>query len=284
MESIKKLRKRESSLLSKKGSIEVEWAKIRDIEGVELPSLKRRLENELNRVKTYESRIKEAEALIRVQEERIRELEARMPEEERKRVEKLSIVAGEVKALKEYLEGIKRRIDDLGDVGRELTAVEEELAGVIWECEELERKLVRLRRDVALEFRRIANELVKSLGFTWFKAILLDEHNGSYFVRVIRALPSGREERQRLRQLSTSERVCVALTAVLIGYKLGMAAGYPQDRLMVLADEALLAFDPERYEKIVEELKKYGRYVVVTKLAEPAKIPKLAVIYKEDLN
>jgi len=49
---------------------------------------------------------------------------------------------------------------------------------------------------------------------------------------------------------------------------------------MVLADKALLAFGPERFNKVVEELKNYGKYIVVTKLAEPSKIPALTIIHR----
>ncbi len=280
MKTIEDLRKRESDLLNKKGIIESEWTKIRNIEGVELPSLRRRLELEKGKKNKLEASIRDIEAQIKVLEERIRDLETRMPEEERKRVEKLAKVAGEVKALKEYLEGINRRISALGDVGRELEEVEKSLANVIREREEIERRLYELRRNVAIEFRKIANELIKSLGFTWFKTIALDEYNGRYFIRIVRVFPSGREEKQSLRQLSTSERISVAITAVLTGYRLGITRGYPADRILILADEALLAFDPERFEKVVGELRKYGKYVVITRLVEPEKVPRLTVVHR----
>ena len=281
MKSIEELRRKEAELLNMKGVIEREWARIRNIEGVELPSLRTRLELEKSRQKNLEEGIRDIEAQIRVLEERIRELEARMPEEERRRVSELAKVAGEVKALKEYLEGINRRIEDLGDVGRELEAIEKQLAETIKKREGAERELYELRRAVAMEFRRIANELIRELGFTWFKAIILDESNGNYFVRVIRVLSSGRESKQSLRQLSTSERISVAVTAILTGLKLGIARGYSPNKLIVLADEALLAFDPERYEKIERELNKYGRYTIVTRLAEPARTPTLTVVHRE---
>ncbi len=280
MKTIEELRRRESDLLNKKGIIESEWTKVRNIEGVELPSLRRRLELERGKKERLEASIKDIEAQIKVLEERIKDLEARMPEEERKLIEKLAGVAGEVKALKEYLEGINRRIAALGDVGRELEEVEKGLASIIREREEIERKLYELRRSVAMEFRRIANEMIRSLGFTWFKTIALDEHNGRYFIRIVRVFPSGREEKQNLRQLSTGERVSVAITAVLTGYKLGITQGYPASKILILADEALLAFDPQRFEKVVDELRKYGRYVVITRLVEPEKAPKLTVIHK----
>ncbi len=280
MKSIEELRKKESELLNRKGVIESEWAKIRNIEGVELPSLRRRLEIERDKKERLEADIKDIEAQIKVLEERIRDLESRMPEEERRRIDRLATIMGEVKALREYLSGINRRIAALGDVGQELESVEKEISKVIREREEVERKLYELRRNVAMEFRKIANELVKRLGFTWFKTILLDEHDGNYFIRIIRILPSGREEKQNLRQLSTSERISVAIIAILTGYKLGISAGYPPTKVVVLADEALLAFDPERYERVVRELKRYGKYVIVTKLAEPERVPKLTVIHK----
>jgi len=280
VKTIEELRKRETELLNRKGIIEREWTKIRNIEGVELPSLKERLKLEKSKHKKLNEEIRDIENQIRVLEERIKELETRMPEEERKRIDEVTRISGEVKALKEYLEGINRRIKALGDVGRELEAVEKELAEVIGERGELEKKLYELRRGIALEFRKTANAVIRRLGFTWFKSISLDEYNGRYFVRVIRIFPSGREEKQSVRQLSTSERVSVALIAILTGYKLGISAKYPQDRLIILADEALLAFDPERYGRVVEELKNYSKYIVVTRLVEPEKTPKLTIIHK----
>lgn len=43
--------------------------------------------------------------------------------------------------------------------------------------------------------------------------------------------------------LATNEIHGVALIAILTEYKLGISAKYPQDKLIILADEALLAFD-----------------------------------------
>jgi len=44
--------------------------------------------------------------------------------------------------------------------------------------------------------------------------------------------------------------------------------------------EALVAFDPRRFDKVVSELSKYGKYVIITRLAEPEKTPALTVIHK----
>lgn len=279
VKSIEKLREREYELLNKKGSIESEWTEIRNIEGVELPSLRERLDLEEKRRKSLEEGIEKAEAEIKVLENRIKELESRMPEEERRRIERIGIISGEVRALREYLEGLNRRIVALGEVGSELEVVEQKIAETIRQREELERRLYELRRSVVLEFRKIANRLVRRLGFTWFKSIALEESNGKYFIRIVRVFPSGREDKQSLRQLSTSERLSVALTAVLTGYEVGIVKDYPADRIIVLADEGLLAFDLERFNKVVEELSKYGKYVVITRLAEPSKTPKLTVLH-----
>ncbi len=280
LQTIEALRKEEINQLNIKGDIEREWTRIRNIEGVELPSLKERLKLEKSKHEKLITEIYNVENQIKVLKERVKELELKMPEEERKRIDKIAHISGEVKGLEEYLEGINRRIEALGDVGSELEAVEKKLAEIIREREELEKKLYILRREIALEFRRIANTIIGRLEFTWFKSILLDEHNGRYSIRVIRIFPSGREEKQNIRQLSTSERISIALIAILTGYKLGVTAKYPQNKVVVLADEALLAFDPERYNKVVEELRSYGKYIVVTRFMEPGKTPKLTVIHK----
>ncbi|MEM1731533.1 MAG: AAA family ATPase [Ignisphaera sp.] len=274
---VDELRDRELRLLNEKGELESEWARVRDIEGVEIPSLKRKLELEISRRNHLEKLIKEIENEMKVLNTRVEELESRIPEEERKRIEKYSVMYGEVKALREQLEGIHRRILALGDVGRELEGVERELANVIREYSELEKRLYDLRRDIVVEFRKIANEVIKKIGFTWFKSVSLDEHGGRYLLKVIRTLPSGREERQNLRQLSTSERITVAVVLVLTAYKLGITKEYTPDKILIIADEAMLAFDPERFENIVRELKEYGKYIVVTRLVEPTRMPKLTV-------
>ena len=278
--SIEELSKRETELLNAKGAIERKWATIRNIEGVELPSLRNRLQLEKSNLEKLRKEMGEIESQIKVLEERIRELEARIPEEERKRIEELARKVAEVNALEEYLKGINERIRSLGDVGRELEAVEKELAEIAEKREKLEKDLYELRRGVVLEFREIANSIIRKLGFTWFKSIALDEDRGRYLIRVVRVFPSGREDKQMLRQLSTSERMSIALITILTGYKLGILARYPQSKLIVLADEALLAFDPERFNRVVEELKNYGKYIVATKLAEPGKIPTLTIVHR----
>ncbi|MEM4913141.1 MAG: AAA family ATPase [Desulfurococcaceae archaeon] len=277
---VDELRDRELRLLNEKGRIESEWARIRDIEGVEIPSLKRRMELEINKRNLLERSIKEIENEMNVLSNRIKELESRMPEEEKKRVEKFLTISGEVKALREYLEGINRRILALGDVGRELEEIERELATVIREYSELEKKFYDLRREIVIEFRKIANEVIKKIGFTWFKSISLDEHEGRYLLKVVRVLPSGREEKQSLRQLSTSERITIAVVLVLTAYKLGITREYSPDKILIIADEAMLAFDPERFENIVSEFKEYGRYIVVTRLVEPTRAPKLIIQHR----
>lgn len=279
-EKIEKLRKRENELLDEKGSIERVWADIRNIEGVELPSLKEKLKLEEGREKSLESGIEKMEAEIKVLEERIRELESKMPEEERRYIERVNAVVGEINALQEYLEGIKRRIVALGDVGSELEEVEKKIAENARQREELERRLLEIRRNVVFEFRRMANEVVKRLGFTWFKSIALEESNGNYFIRIFRRFPSGRENKQSLRQLSTSEKMSIALTAVMTGYEMSISKDYPVEKTIVLADEALLTFDPERFNRIIEELSKHGKYVIITRLAEPSKTPKLTVLHQ----
>mgnify|MGYP000434884461 CR=1 FL=1 len=140
------------------------------------------------------------------------------------------------------------------------------------------------------EFTRIALEVVGELGFTWLKSIRLvssevhdvatGEVRRGFEVKVVRALPSGREVEQSLSTLSTSERLAVSLIVVLTGYKLKMFEEY-KGLAPILADEALLAFDPHRFERVIEMLKKYAKYVVVTKLAELNKAPKLTVVYKQ---
>ena len=278
---IDKLSEREQRILNEIGVIEKEWSRIRTIETVDLPSKKNQLSLLQRRKSTLESDIKNIERQIEVLEERIIELERKMPEEERKYIEEVARVRGEVKSLQELLKGIERRIEILGDVGRELKEVEETLSKLYRLKDQLERTLLETRRRVAMEFRRMANDIARKLGFTWFKSIALDEEDGKYKIRVIRVFPSGREDKQDLRELSTSEKLSIVLIATLVAYKEKISKEYSPEKVPILADEALLALDPERFEKVLRELGKYGKYIIVTRLAEPSKTPKITIVHRK---
>jgi hypothetical protein len=98
-------------------------------------------------------------------------------------------------------------------------------------------------------------------------------------VKVVRTLPSGREVEQPLSTLSTSERSAVALIAILTGCRLKLLDEY-KNLIPIIADEALLAFDLQRYERVLNELRSYAKYVIVTRLEEPSKAPTLKVVHK----
>ena len=70
------------------------------------------------------------------------------------------------------------------------------------------------------------------------------------------------------------------MVLVLTAYKLGITREYSPDKILIIADEAMLAFDPERFENIVSEFKEYGRYIVVTRLVEPTRAPKLIIQHR----
>jgi len=95
----------------------------------------------------------------------------------------------------------------------------------------------------------------------------------------VRILGSGREYEQPVELLSTSERVTLALVVVIVGYRLKIIEEYG-GLIPILADEALLAFDPERLERVIGGLRRHSRYVIVTRLVEPRRVERLAVVHR----
>ncbi|MEM2014570.1 MAG: hypothetical protein QXJ16_03820 [Desulfurococcaceae archaeon] len=59
-----------------------------------------------------------------------------------------------------------------------------------------------------------------------------------------------------------------------------MLKEYPPEKVLMMADEAVLAFDPEGYEEMLGGLKEYGKYIIVTKLVELVKEPTLTIEHR----
>jgi SMC interacting uncharacterized protein involved in chromosome segregation len=265
------------------------YNEIREIETVKLPKYRTQLENLFRDLKSYkneQARLKNEKDSIIVQ---LENLEKELPEEERKASEKRAEIERRLGEIEQKIKDLEEVIAKKSDAGLRLTEINRKIEELREEQKRTEGELYSIMTKMKDEFARISSEVIRELDFTWFKSIRIVEREmrdkvtgevkKTFEIKVTRILPSGREVEQSLSTMSTSERSAISLVTILTGYKLKVFEEY-KGLVPVLADEALLAFDPLRFEKVVEELKKYAKYVVITKLAEPEKVPKLTIIHK----
>jgi len=257
---------------------------VREIEAVKLPKYMTEL---TNLIKTLESYRRELASLKYEKETIVKEVEnlrQQLSEEERRDAEKRSEIERKLGEIERRIKDLEEAIVRRSEAGRKLVELEGKVKELKKELESTEEKHYNTLTRMKDEFARIALEVIEKLGFTWLKAIRLVESlskaGRGFEIKVVRVLPSGREVEQSLNTLSTSERLTVALVTVLTGYRLRIFEEYG-GLAPIVADEALLAFDPYRFEEVIEELKKYAKYIVVTRLAEPSKVPALTVVYKQ---
>lgn len=120
-------------------------------------------------------------------------------------------------------------------------------------------------------FVRVANQTLKEFGLEWLRGIrfvrVTEEGKEKYIIRPIWKFPSEREYGQPLEYLSTSDKPIIGLITVLVDYRLEIVEEYGRDAPIV-TDKSLLSLNPERFERTLDELKKYGKYAIITRLAK----------------
>jgi DNA repair exonuclease SbcCD ATPase subunit len=278
---IKSAEQERARLWSELEKVVKEYNKVKEIKSIKLPKYELEYSNVAKALESYEKEIK----ILENEKERITKeiegLKQMLSEEERKAIERRTEIEKEVGRIEQQIKDLEEHVAKLSESSKELAEAEQRLKQSQEELSRVEREIYDTLAKLKDEFARIASEIVRELGFTWIKAVRLvsDAEGKKFEVRIIRVLPSGREVEQPLTTLSTSERAAVALIAVLTGYRLRLLDEY-KGLVPVIADEALLAFDPQRYEKILEELKKHAKYVIVTRLEEPSKAPMLKVVHR----
>jgi DNA repair exonuclease SbcCD ATPase subunit len=265
------------------------YNEIREIEAVKMPKYVTQLESF---TKSLENYMKELIKLKNEKNDIVKELESlkkELSDEERKSAERRAEIERRLGEVEQQIRDLEEVIAEKSESGKKLIEINEKVEVLKKELKSMEEELYETLTEMKDEFAKIASKVIRELGFTWLKSIRLvssevrdaitGEVKRGFEVKVVRTLPSGKEIEQPLSTLSTSERLAVSLVTILTGYKLKIFKEY-KGLAPILADEALLAFDPQRFEKIIEELKKYGKYVVITKLAEPDTTPKLTVVHK----
>jgi DNA repair exonuclease SbcCD ATPase subunit len=261
----------------------------REIEMVRLPKYESELKNltkEFENYKNEASRLRsEKNYVIKLLED----LKKELSEEERKAAEKRAEIEKRLGEIEQRIKDLEEVIAEKSDAGKKLTETIKEIEELKGELKRTEEELYTTLAMMKDEFTKISSEVIKELGFTWLKSIRLvssemrdktGEVKRVFEIKVIRILPSGKEIEQPLSTLSTSERLAVSLVTILTGYRLKVLEEY-EGKVPIIADEALLAFDPYRFAKVAEELKKYAKYIIITRLAEPNKVSQLTVLHRQ---
>mgnify|MGYP000468682453 CR=1 FL=1 len=279
-ERLKRIAEERSRLWTELEELQKKFNEIRELKELKLPNLEMEYKRSKEQLKNYEKEIEKLEAEKNVILRQLEDLRSRLTEEQKKHARRRAELERQLGIIEQKLKDLDEIIRARSRAGEELVETERRLKELDELIEAEERNLYETISKMADEFVRTANRVVKELGFEWLKGIRLarvqEEGKERYFVRVIRVFPSGREREQPLELLSTSERLVVSLVTVLVGYRLKIAEEYG-DEVPIIADEALLALDPERFNKTVQELRKYSKYVIITRLADPSEVPELTV-------
>lgn len=280
-ERLGSIKEERSRLWSELENLQISYNEIREIEGVKLPNLKLEFKRLSERLENYIKEVERLEVERKIIQEEIERLKSALSEEEKEFAEKRAVLEEKRGAIEQRIKDLDEIIKSKSKAGEELIKVEEEIRETSELIDREEKKFHEVLSTMSEEFVKMANELIKEFNFEWFRGIRLikvsEEGKDKYVIRVIRRFPSGREYEQPLELLSSSERFIVSLIAVLVGYRLRIVEEYGRD-IPIIADESLLALDPERLEKAISELRKYSRYAVITKLARPEEVPTITVI------
>ncbi len=278
---IKGAEEERARLWSELDKVVKEYNEVKEIKSIKLPKYELEYSNLVKVLESYEREVKvledERERIVK----EIESLRRRLSKEEQEAAERRFRLEMEIGRIEQQIKDLEEHIAKLSDAGKELAEAEQRLKQLQEELSRVEKEFYSTLTELKDEFARIANEVVRELGFGWIKAVrLVSDAEGKRFeVKIVRVLPSGREVEQPLSTLSTSERLAIALVAILTGYRLRLLEEY-RNVIPIIADEALLAFDPQRFEKILNELRKHAKYVIVTRLEEPSKAPTLKVVHK----
>ena len=280
-ERISRAKDERASLWKELEEFTKKYNEVREVEAIRLPKHVAQLEEATKDLEKYRKEIDRLKSDRDSIAKELEDLKRGLSEEEKRAAEKRAEIERRLGEIEQKIRDLEEYITKKGESGRRLTEASKKVEELKKELERTERELYNTLTTMKDEFAKIALEVIRELGFSWLKSIRLveDEAKKSFEVKVVRAFPSGREAEQSLKTLSTSERSALSLIVVLTGYKLRMLEEY-KGRMPILADEALLAFDPQRFEKVIEELKRYGKYVIVTRLARPDEMPRLTVLHK----
>jgi DNA repair exonuclease SbcCD ATPase subunit len=247
-DSMKALAEREAELVTKKKELEM---LLRDSQ--KKVEERTRIINEINKLQKeiadLDYQIRDLETQIKTNEEKMRK--------EVPNTEKLSESAIESR-LNELEEERKRLEYELQEYPPETTILEEiqrkneRLREIKEELSNLDQELTRRITTAVTTFNEELSKLIRNLEFDFTAKVILD--NSRIKLKVFK----GNAE-LGVRRLSTSEKTSLALALIASAIKTFFAPP------IVILDESVMAYDENRFKKVVEYLAQLSSYVIVTR-------------------
>ena len=229
--------------------------------------------------KIFDENAKEIEYKQRKLNKNKQELDDRTENLEKKEVS-IKVLEEEMKELRkdldkrtnQIIEDLRKITESIGKINGQINYCEKEIERMEGDAEilkELQSKFDFIKRlmpyikqkikdmmdIVKNKFNQRITEVYKILGYKDFDKIEIDD----MFKIQVRRKRAGRMITQELNRLSTSERVTIGVITMLAGKE-----EYLSDFPFFVLDEVTTAYDPERFEKIINYIQKHTPYTIVT--------------------
>jgi DNA repair exonuclease SbcCD ATPase subunit len=263
----RELRSRRSDLADRREAHERLTAEVESLETA-VSDLETTLETLTERIESKRRELSTAEAAVRRLEtddgqERLLELRR-----------ELSELEGRLNTKRRELDQTESRIEAAEDAREERASLQAERETLAADLARKRETVDRITEEFVDEFNDRMESILDLLDFDNVDRVWVEKrgaHAGGtddpeFELHVVRETPDGAAVRDRLRNLSESEREVVGLVFALAGY---LAHEVYEDVPFVLLD-SLEAIDADRIARIVDYFSDYGTYVVVALLTEDA--------------
>lgn len=174
-------------------------------------------------------------------------------------VDRYTKLESTIKAQRSLIERTEKDIKALGKVGAEFQVLKRRENFIHHAIAFVEKRAEETMREYTATFNKQIMEVYRILGFKDFHDVRINDT--TWMLEIERKYGTQRKD-MSLEYLSASERVTIGLILILAGKE-----QYLREFPLFVLDELTLSYDPTRFERILEYLKKTVPYVIVTALS-----------------
>ena len=223
-----------------------------------------------NTVQKAQNTLEEASKITEKLTREIEQLEKTVDKTAVRIIEQHGELKGKIEMAQNRIDKINEEIQRLAEVNEKLVLLEHKedfLTNFIAHIAEREAAI----KDAArIRFNKRVNEVYKSLRFTDFQNIEIDE----FFHLKVRRMLGSRIIEQDIRSLSATERLTIAIIAMLAAKE-----EYLPDFPFFVLDELTTSYDPTRFKTIVDYLQRTTPYTIVTALTPYEEQKEIQMLY-----